>query len=393
MEPAFREYRADDAVAVCDVLNSVFTQSFISHEGWYRDTASDFTAPVAILDGKIVGAIPLRRRTYRVAPDAQVVAYVEHRVGVAEEVRATGIGSGMQACAKQFLQGRAEVLLVYRGAERSIGYKFYEKNGFHDVTCIRPYSVGPADGSADGVKWLGADEFFANEATWASIFDNCYAPFCGYHVRWPGFLRDMTDSVLWQESIRHEFAFAMLEDQGEPVGYMVVGKRKDAFQVMDIAVREGSVERLKRLLAATQAVSATVGCRATDCSPLAAACRQLGAPCPPREGAMMIMAHILDIEATAAKVWHDVPALRDVEVRVWTPEREGVIHQANNPARTLTLELKEHMLSRLLLRRLDLAVAVAEDRITLRHAEAGDAQALAQALPPCPWVYHQIDYL
>ena len=45
MDPEFREYRPDDAETVCDVLNSVFTSSLISHEGWHRDTASDFAAP------------------------------------------------------------------------------------------------------------------------------------------------------------------------------------------------------------------------------------------------------------------------------------------------------------------------------------------------------------
>ena len=394
MDPEFREYRPRDAVAVCDVLNAVFTSSFISHEGWDRDTASDFTAPVAILDGRIVGAIPLRRRTYRVAPDAQVVAWVEHRVGVAEEHRAKGLGSGMQSCAKEFLRGRGDVLLVHRGAERSIGYGFYEKNGLHDVSCVRSYHLDPLETPAEGTRQIHADEFVAREATWLEIFEDCYGTRGGYQARRAGYHREMVNSVLWQESIRNEFSFCVLEEDGDAVGYLLLGLRGDAYQVMDIAVRGQAVARATRLLTAARAFGKPVGGRGTDGSLVANAFRALGATCPLREkGAMMIMVHILDIEATGSKVWRDVPALRDVEVRVWTPEREGVIHRADSPARTLTLELKEHMLSRLLMRRLDAAVAVAEDRITLCGAQPGDAGALSQALAPCPWAYHHIGYL
>jgi hypothetical protein len=134
--------------------------------------------------------------------------------------------------------------------------------------------------------------------------------------------------------------------------------------------------------------------RTTAADPCRAALRELGAPDSPRErAAMMIMVHVIDVESAGRKVWRDVPPLADVEVRVWTPLREGVIHACDCPQRTLTLELKEHMLSRLLMRRLDVASAVAEERITLCGAEPGDAEALADALRPCPWVYHQIDYL
>jgi hypothetical protein len=108
---------------------------------------------------------------------------------------------------------------------------------------------------------------------------------------------------------------------------------------------------------------------------------------------MCIMVHVLDIEATGRKVWADVSQLRDVDVRIWTPQREGILHRGTGSTRAVTIELKEHMLSRLLMRRLDLAAAVAEERVTLHGDRRGDLQALAAALAPCPWVYHHLDYL
>ena len=393
MTPEFREYEPRDADAVRDLLNDVFSRAYMSPAGWAAWTAEDFTAPVALLDGEPVGAIPLKRRTLRVAPDAEVVAWVEHRVGVREDLRDQGLGSGMQSCAKEFLRGRGDVLFVYRGAERTDGYRFYDRNGLHDVSYIRRYPLEPSDAAAPGTRWLDEEEFLARDGQWHSLFESCYGRFGGYPQRRPGYLPDIIRSVTWQEAMRHELSYCAAEDGGQPVGYAVLGRRDDAQQVMELAVRDGSPEHAARLLAAARGLGEPVSVRATTGSMLEALLRRMGLADPPREHAMMIMIHVVDPESTGRKVWRRVPALADVEVRVWTPEREGAIHAPAAPTRTLTLELKEHMLSRLLVRRLDVAAAVAEERITVCGARPGDAEALAQALAPCPWVYHQIDYL
>lgn len=395
MDAEFREYDPQrDSEAVRELLNVIFSSAAVTAEDWARWTARDFTAPVALVGGKIVGAIPLFRRTYRVAPGAEVTAFVENRVGVAEPLRDQGLGSGMQTAAKQFLQGRGDILLVYRGAERSKGYRFYEKNGLLDVSYPVATMLEPAAEAAPGIRWVGEGEFFANAGLWHEIFTACYGRYGGYPVRHPGYLREITSSVTWTGAMRQEFSYCVAEEGGRPVGYMVLGFRKEAFQVMELAVLGGSVEWARRLLVAARGRGAPVRCYATHGCLLDLALRRLGATPPPRENAaLMLMVHILDIASTGRKVWRDVPALRDVEVRVWTPEREGIIHAAATPKRTLTLEMKEHTLARLLMRRLDVARAVAEERITLHGDEPGDVEALTDALDPCPWMYHPIDYL
>lgn len=395
MDAEFREYDPQqDSEPVRELLNVVFASAAVSAEGWARWTARDFTAPVALVDGKIAGAIPLFRRTYRVAPGTEVTAFVENRVGVAEPLRDKGLGSGMQACAKQFLQGRGDVLMVYRGAERSKGYRFYEKNGLLDISYPIATTLEPASEPAPGTRWVSEEEFFAQASLWHDIFAACYGRYGGYPARHPGYLREIIGSVTWQEAMRQEFSFCMAEENGRPVGYMVLGLRNEALQVMELAVLGGSVEWARRLLAAARGRGAPVRCYATHGCLLALALRRIGANPPPRErGAMILMVHVLDVASTARKVWRAVPALRDVEVRVWTPERDGVLHAASNPRRVLTLEMKEHTLARLLMRRLDVARAVAEERITLHGDEPGDPEAVSNALDPCPWMYHPIDYL
>jgi len=398
VEPEFREYRAEDADAVRDLLNVVFAKAWMTPESWAQWTAEDWTAPVALVDGRIAGAIPLHRRAYRVAPGAEVVAWVEHRVGVAEELRDRGLGSGMHSSAKEFLQGRGDVLLVHRGHERSDGYRFYDRNGLHDVSYLFTVTLEPTDAAGDGVRWLDADAFLAREAEWLALFEDCYAGFGGFPARRPGTQRRVCTQGIWDTAIRTDLAFAVLEEAGQPAGYAIVGQREPswndpAVSLMEIAVRDASVERMARLLGAARARGRPLRCRVSTAAPLAQAIRQLGVELPPRERSSMTMVHVLDIGSAGRKVWRDVPELRDVEVRVWTPSREGVLHAPACPTRSVAFELKEPMLSRLLCRRLDVAAAVAEERITLCGARPGDAEALARALPPCPWVYHQIDYL
>ncbi len=398
MDAEFREYRAEDADAVRDLLNIVFARAHMTPAGWAQWTASDWTAPVALVGGEAAGAIPLKRRAYRVAPDAEVVAWVEHRVGVADGLRGQGLGSRMQACAKELLRGRGDVLLVYRGHERSQGYRFYDRNGLHDVSYLRTVTLEPVAARAEGVRWLDVEAFLAREPAWHALFADCYARFGGFPARTPGRLRRILTEGIWSNAIRTRMACAVLEDGGEPVGYLVTGQRDESWDdpasdVMELAVRGGSAETATRLLDAARSRGRPLRCRVSTAAPIAEAVRRLGAELPPRERASMVMAHVLDVEATGAKVWRHVPELRGVEVRVWTPLREGILHRAHAPERTLTVELKEHMLSRLLLRRLDVALAVAEERITLCGARPGDVDALARALPPCPWVYHHIDYL
>jgi len=397
MDLEFREYALTDEEAARLLLNEIFSGSYQSVESWACWTGEDFTAPVALIDGKLVGAIPLKRRVYRVAPGAEAVAWVEHRVGVAEEHRATGLGSGMQSCAKEFLAGRGDVLLVHRGAERSPGYRYYEKNGLLDVSHPRAFALAPrpvAETAAAGVRWLDAEDFFARGELWFEIFQDCWGEFGGYVRRSVGSLYEMANNVLWRSAIVYEFSYGVVERDGAPAGYIVVGRRGEAGQIMEMAVRGGSVDLAARLLDAARGRGAAVQARVTPGTVVEAAFRRLEARPPAREsGATCIMVCVLDVESTGAKVWGDAPELRNVEVRVWTPLREGVIHRAEAAARTVTIELKEHMLSRLLMRRLDVRAAVQEERMTLHGDEPGDLEALARALKPCRWMYHQFDYL
>lgn len=395
----FREYRPEtDSEPVRVLLNQIFSSAVLDREAWDCWTASDFTAPVAELAGEIIGAIPLKRREYKVGAEGRATAWVEHRVGVAETYRALGVGSGMQTCAKSFLLGRGDVLLVYRGAERSAGYLFYEKNGLHDVTYIRSFSLAPESSVAPPtgmeVAWLSPSEFLAGGPQWHAIFSDCFAARAGYPIRSANYLSDLVKTGLWRRAMQHDFAYAVASRAGTPVGYALIGELAGSACLMELAAMGAQLDVAVALIGAAFQKGQSLSARVQDGSLVAKAFTALGAGTPPRErGCSSIMVHVLDPESTFRHVLGDVPALRDVELRFWTPERDGVLRCPRSSARTVTIELKEHMLSRLLMRRLDVATAVTEERITLHGAQPGDVQALAAALCPAPWTTCRLDYL
>ncbi|MBT3374902.1 MAG: GNAT family N-acetyltransferase [Lentisphaerae bacterium] len=395
----FREYRPEtDSEQVRVLLNGVFTSAPFEVEDWNSWTATDFTAPVAEQNGTIIGAIPLKRRNYKVGQDGETVAWVEHRVGVSEASRAMGIGSAMQTCAKSFLEGRGDVLLVYRGGERSAGYHFYEKNGLYDTTYIRPIALASQEVAAPrselDIAWRSADDFLRQEERWYAIFADCFADRAGYAVRSPGYLNGLASTGLWRRAMRCDFSYAVATRSGRPVGYAVVGERAGSTFLMDLAAEGRQADVAVALVGAAMEGRERLTAYTQDGTLVADAFTTLGAAPPSRgKGGCSIMVHILDPESTAGRVLHPVPALRGLELRYWTPERDGVLQSPQAPDRVITLELKEHMLSRLLMRRLDISAALAEERITLHGGCPEDTALLARAFAPAPWTTCRMDFL
>ena len=109
---------------------------------------------------------------------------------------------------------------------------------------------------------------------------------------------------------------------------------------------------------------------------------------------MMIMARVLDPEALARRVWDPCVSLPGLEARVWSPEREACIYSGpGKTKRTVVLEMKDELIARLLLSRLDVAQAHAHELITVTGARPKEIAGIADALPFSAWRHHDIDYI
>jgi len=398
----FREYRPEDAESFVALHDSVFSRVPIRPEFWAAwSRRPDVTAAVAVYGDRMVGTVPFHLRSFLLRPKLSVRAAFEYSVGVAEEHRRHGIGSRLMDCAKQFLRGHADVMMVYRGNESSDGYRFYAKNGHSDVAYLREWSLENPTGGMAGCRRLASREDFIGLNRQAlPLFRRCYRRFGGHQVRSSEFYADALSSLIFEE-VKQDFVFLTIF-KGETLrGYMIVGHRKDMghMQVLELATEGGAKPPAHRLVEAACAVASQAGCRLSvrcrERGPFADVYRAAGFRPAPRERAcMMIMAYPLDIDALARKVFSPQRGLENVQIRLWSPSHSGILQPAaKTPRRTIVLEMKDDMLTRLLLSRLDLRHAVQMELVTAHGASEEDIDLIARGVPFCEWEHHGIDYI
>ena len=397
MNVEYREYHPDDSTEVCDLLNRPFSQFQFTHSAWEGVVASDFTAPVALLDGRIVGAIPLKRRVYRVAPGCEVVAWVLFRVGVAPEYQRRGIGSGMQRAIKEFLHDRGDILLVNTCGQHTQQYRFYRRNSLYDVACPQHFAVQPLDPSSAlpsiGFRRIPEDEFFADRPRWIDLYGSCYDEFGGYPVRTEAHPFDHL-SLLHRRTGSSSTSYATMGPPAQPTGYVIFVEGRSTLGVQELAVRCGDEALIAQLLDSLRSLGPPVSLPASRGTPLWHLLSETPLSSAVQvERTRPVIVHILNAESTAGRVWVNVSRLEDATVQARTGARETLLYRGPHPAREIILDLHEQTLSRLLMRRIDVARAVSEERIATTGADQSDIDALTEALPPCPWVYHGIDGL
>lgn len=111
----------------------------------------------------------------------------------------------------------------------------------------------------------------------------------------------------------------------------------------------------------------------------------------------MILARPIRPERIFAKIWDtcgDGPLPEDLEVRAWTPGREFVLKEARERKRTVTLEMKDDILARFLMCRLDVEAAVKQELITVYgDVDKEVLSRICSGVPFVRWVHHPTDYI
>ncbi len=382
----------DEIDDMLSVRNAIFPP--VSREEWLKHPTN--TASMAYLEGVPIGAIPLDQRQFLVAPGKPIATAFEHAVGTREDFRSRGVGGRMIEAAREFLAGRCECLMVYRGAERSPGYKFYTKSGHHDLIYMRTLTWEPGDAQPGDTRAGDRDEIIASQSELLRVYQQAFAEYGGFPPRdetyWERALSDMIFAVIPQTVL-----FVRYPAEGELQAYCIATMREtfradSVVSIMEIAgVSNDAVrEVLKGLGAEAMSRGRTVATIASVDSPYRMLMRELGFVEGERH--TMIMGQIIAPERLFARACADTEAVDELKINVWAPGFVFPVWEGPNATREITLEGRDIVAIRLLNRRLDVMAAVAMDLLTIRGERADDRERLAAALPYCKWEYHRIDW-
>jgi len=393
-----REYRPDEAAAACAFTEQIFGP--LPLECWLKEPR--YTASLAFRGDELVGVIPLSLREFQLAPGLTASTAWENAVGAREDLRGQGVGTRMIHAAREFLADRCELLCVYRGAERSAGYRFYaDKTGHVDLAYVCFFRLAEPQGTPPaGFQTLDQQAVTQHAGTLQSIFVSHWGRHGGYVVRDQGCYPWLIDNII-HGRIPSERRLHLLDVDGAAQGFAITserqGRRADGtILVMDLAARDGAPRVVDGLLDGLAGYAAERGL------PLVWP-TTLGSGLEPQldahgfeQGArrMMLMAWPIHPDNLFARL----VALRggcDVTIDVWTPDRDLRVWDAGVGAPRATLELKDRELCLALCSRLDGAAALAEQRLTVTGPAPRDkvAEAVGRLFRCTPWFHPYLDWL
>ncbi|MCX7590932.1 MAG: hypothetical protein N2255_04820 [Kiritimatiellae bacterium] len=388
-----REMEPADTEQMLIFRNKIFGQ--ISREQW---NAMQCTAVVAVAtdaggDRRFLGAIPLQYRNYRVRNDVTISVVFENAVGVAEETRGMGIGSKMLDEAARFLHDRVEAMFVYRGGERSPGYRFYRKNNHGDLYYLQPLEWYNPLGSCNSVEVLPATEALPMEDEILRIFRYCYDGMAGYWERVEGFYSRILASHVYRSD---EWRLFLDRHSGKLEGYALVNPSSLAWKgycIYEIAaLTRPSVRRLIERIgfeAGVRQQSVTIpinhehpfrdqllklGFRVTGDSPY-------------------VLARLLRPDLIFRRLAKGSRLLSLLRLVVITPHRDIVVNEPPRTEHEVTLWCKESQLSRLFCCRLDPEVAFRTNQIRLSPVPPAVRRELWRIFRFSRWVVFGTDYI
>ncbi len=386
-----------DLGATLALRNEIFPQTPIVAADWQRDR---MLASIAVVGDNVIGAIPLAVRELVVAPGVLISAPFENSVGTREAFRSRGIGAGMIMAARDFMHDRADGLFVYRGGERTPGYRFYEKTGHHALLAVRAHRLDHPIGHSGAPIGVieGPDAIGPYGEQMLPIFASTYGRHGGFPRRTATYWSRAFGSCIFAE-IPTDVSLISAHHHDGLVGYAIVGVRTvhadGLAHVLEMATRAADLGLASSLLAGIGRFAAERGLAvemmASDEDPLLPALHASGFVAKPRD--MFLLGQLIDVPRFFSRYWSDRVTLGGVGLRVSTPARDDVLREPDVGFPTLTLEMREETLHRWLLGRVDLAARLREGTVTAYGAHGPVRQAVGYAIPWTPWAFHYLDWI
>lgn len=381
-----REVRPREIDDMLKLRNSIF--GHISRTCW---DAMGCTAVVAKRGKGFCGAIPLRHSNFAINPHVSVPVAFENAVGVAQGARGKGVGTAMLDCAADFMRDRVDALYVYRGEERTPGYRFYRKTGHGDLYYHTTLTLNEPKGRDNNVEVLDVADAVALEKALLALYKSCWGGFGGYWKRSRGYFDKLLATCTGQP---RQWKLLLQRTRAAITGYAIVdtecpwypGHCIYDFAAATPATREAILARIEWLAnRAGRPVSMPTNCEHPMFHPL------LKRRYVPNGNTPYIMGRILRPDRIFARLARSSPLLEALRLDAVTPHRNVAINHPARPKHVATLYLKESQLTRLLSCRLDLAGALATNLIRMSPVPARVTAMLSRVLRFWKWVSFSVD--
>ena len=387
-----REFEQSETEALLRLRNLIFGD--ISRDHW---NAMGCTAVVAEHSGRFYGAIPLQFREFRITPRVSIPVVFENAVGVREKFRGQGIGSAMLECAAGFIRDRADALCVYRGGERSKGYRFYRKTHHGDLfyTCNLglktdrlPQAFSKAARSVEVYPWSRAAEFAGKLLR---LFRTAYGSHGGYWKREKSYYgRVLQSHVHGNDSCR----LLLVKKQDQIAGYAIVNPQDGhGYFIYDIAAQ--NLEIFRKLIAKIAILASEIKRDVAVISnrehPYCGYFLGCGFEAPGSEP--YIMARVLRPDRIFGRLAKGSSLLGELALKAATPHRDLVLNDPAGARHSACLYLKESLLSRLLFCQLDLRSALDMNLVRMDAVTPGIERKLCRIFRCAPWASFRMDYV
>ncbi len=410
----FRPLTAEDIPQATAIINRSGFGAPITPSHWRDMEGHDHITYLALHADQVIGAIPFALRDFRISPEMNIRSAFAHMVSIDADHRNHGLGSALMKWALNELKGICDLACVYTGCEGHSPYRFYQQNGFFDLSYAYRYDH-PAINRLipEDFQFYPIDQIQLHESALAKCFQQCCSDDAGFPKRGPGFWTKTSKSIIFHQGPKLMGILVRL-NQDHILGYAILARERDLLKILELACHKNDSDTATHLLAGSNSIAwqeglsrAVIYC--TSNWPFIHLLHKLGWDCGSREVHLdpehptdpdpwerhrIIAGRILNFGHLFSKYRAEGEEALVISLRVWTGATGSLLLHPSPPgARMVNLEMKEETLHRFLLHRINLQHAIEADGITVQEGEPQDVERVNHLFFPARWQYFEMDYL
>lgn len=392
----FRPFKSEYLYGILDLIKKSDSTDR-SADTW---NGNNMTAIVTFDDDKLIGVLPLERRSFSLGAGRFIDVLWISAAHVEPEYRSQGIGTSMERKIQEYFFPEYKAVFVYRSDETSPAYNWYKKLGYHEFLSILSFKhdVKRPDASVAYVL-LSTD---AEVQQWEDKLYDCFNRHVGASGGFPQRHRRFWSDKLKTHYYREFYTYKIivLTSYDEISAYAFLGETamKDGIRrvdVLEFAAPDDSISGIRDSLYnavmnfASQHGFKEIRIQLSIQDPHLQWIKSLGFV---NRWRFNIMGRLIDpVNYLRDFLSQRIDLQRDYQFILQTPaHREHSIGTGRN---YIKLFAHNGLLNEILLCRCNISNAVDEGRLVVVDGDENNINVLESHFPLNKWRYFQIDYI